>query len=93
MIRKFVVDFAISFQDFFLSFFDATNDLFVTLIFLKQGINYKKIFAMLDVLNGQRIEITFAVGQMIYGIEDVCFSNPVFSPRLFRSAFSPARTG
>ncbi len=79
MIRKFIVSFAVAFQDFFLPFFQAANQLLGSVVFDKFGINYKKIFSVADVLNRKRIEVAFSIRQMVNSIENIGFSNAVFA--------------
>jgi hypothetical protein len=44
---------------------------------LKGSLNDKKVFAMVNILAVNRIKITFTKGQIIYGIQKICFAGTI----------------
>lgn len=81
VIREFIIDFAVALEDFLLSFFKAAHDLLKAFLFLKFAVDHKKLLAVLDVLYRQRIEIAFAVRQMIDRIEHIGLADAVLADK------------
>ena len=77
MITDFVVGFSVALNGFLLALFNPQHDVLFLIVFLVGPINDQKIFAVFYVLQGDRIEITLAKGQMINGIKDIGFSNAI----------------
>src|SRR5690554_798510 len=77
MLREFIIDFPVFFQRFFLSFFQATNNLMGSIIFQKLSIHHKKIFVVFYVLDSYGIKVTLSVSQMVNTVQNIGFSHTV----------------
>lgn len=77
MFGKTLISLSIPFDDLFLPLFGAYKDAFLLILILKMSVDNKEILPVSYVLTSYRIEVAFAVCQMVNGIENRGFTHTI----------------
>ena len=68
VVAKFIVNFVVALNNFFLSLFEGHHDFLFLFKFFKNPVNHKKQLTVFNILNGNRVEVTFTKSQMKNGV-------------------------